>query len=244
MSPELVGLTAIVAVGFTVQSTVGFGAMLTCLTLGAQWLPIDDLLPQLIPLSMLQAVALMARYGQVAWATLLQVVLPLAAVGLVGGIALRTGLSVDLRPLLGLAVLALAMRELWRGPHAAPPPPAARHAAFLGAGLLQGLFATGGPPLVWGLASAGLPKTAFRSTLVASLAGMNVGLMASFGWQGQLDASTAWGTAWLVVPMVAGTWIGDRLHHHVDESRFRQAVWVLLAAGAVPLLLRGTGLLR
>jgi len=113
--------------------------------------------------------------------------------------------------------------------------------AFVGSGLLQGLFATGGPPLVWGLASAGLPKTAFRSTLVTALFAMNLGLVGSFAWRGQMTAETLQTTAWLLLPMALGIVVGDRVHHRVDEATFRRAVWGWLAAGAIPLLLSGIG---
>jgi uncharacterized membrane protein YfcA len=206
--------------------------------LGALWLPIPELLPQLVPLSMLQALWLVARYGGVDWALLARAVLPLAGAGLLLGILGAAATPIDLRPVLGVVVLALGARELWRGPDAPLPPRSVRSVAFFVAGLLQGLFATGGPPLVWGLASSGLPKTTFRAALVTSLFVLNVGLMTSFAARGLLSADSAVGTAWLLAPMFAGTWLGDRLHHRIDEGRFRTAVWWMLCAGAVGLLLR------
>lgn len=238
MTPDTVGLAALVGLAFFVQGCVGFGGMLTCLTLGAQWFAIDTLLPQLVPLSMVQAVLLLGRYGGVERALLLRRVLPLATVGLALGIGLRAFVTVDLRPALGVLVLGLALRELVPGAPAGAPSAVARQAAFLASGLLQGLFGTGGPPMVWGLASEGLAKGAFRASLVAVLLYLNTGVMLGFLLQGALDAASLGGTALLLGPMALGTWLGDRLHHRVDEARFKTAVWALLAAGAVSLVAR------
>jgi len=235
VTPEAAALAGIVAFAFVVQTTVGFGAMLCCVTFGAWLMPLPDLLARVVPLSMAQAVVIVSMYGGVQTDLLLRRVLPLAALGLGAGVALSTVVTGALKPLLGGLVLALALRELAR--RGAPAPsPVASGMAFVGAGLLQGLFATGGPPLVWGLASQGLPKTPFRSTLVTTLFAMNVGLVSSFAWRGTLTLGTLGVTAVLLLPMGAGILVGDRLHHRIPEATFRQAVWSLLAVGALPLL--------
>jgi len=233
---EGAALATIVAFAFVVQTSVGFGAMLCCVTFGAWLLPLPELLVRVVPLSMVQAVVIVGMYRGVAIDLLGRRVLPLALLGLAAGVALSDLVTDALKPLLGLLVLLLALRELWRGRGAPAPSPLASGVAFVGAGLLQGLFATGGPPLVWGLASQGLPKTAFRSTLVTALFAMNVGLVGSFVWRGTLTLATTQTTAWLLLPMGVGIMVGDWVHHRVDEATFRRAVWGLLAIGALPLI--------
>ncbi len=245
LTPELGVLAAVVLLASAVQTAIGFGAMLVCVTLGSFLWSVPELTAMLVPLTWLQSAYIVARYRHdIQWRQLLAWILPWMGLGMLTSLALVGGEAQPwMKPALGVGVLALALRELvlaWRpapAPRAAPSGHTlASTIALVVAGLVHGVFATGGPPLVWALGQEHLSKAAFRSTLTAVWVAVNTVLLTAFALRGQLDGTTLTRTAWLVVPLGLGVVVGDWLHHRVDESRFRLAVWGLLALAAIPLL--------
>src|SRR5690625_5829455 len=91
-------LVLFVLLAYTVEAATGFGSIVIALSLGALVLPIDALLPVLVPLNLSMSGYLALRYrGHIHWPLLLRQVLPLMAVG--------TGLGHGLKPLLGRGAL-------------------------------------------------------------------------------------------------------------------------------------------
>jgi uncharacterized membrane protein YfcA len=134
-------------------------------------------------------------------------------------------------------VVAVASVELWRGraeaPEARPLPPLASGAALLGAGVVHGLFSTGGPLLVWALGRTPIAKRAFRATLSTVWLLLGTALSSAYALRGHLDAASLTATAALLPVLGLALLLGDRLHHRLDESRFRRAVHALLLAAGL-----------
>ena len=215
--------------------------MLVSVTLGTAMWTVPELTAMLIPLTTVQTVTIAVRHRQhVSWGLLFWRVFPWMGAGLVVSLALvGTDEQWWMRPLLGAMVLGLALRELWRartGEVEAVRSPVAGNVALVIGGLVHGVFATGGPALVWALGQEGLAKAPFRVTLTAVFVGVNTVMVGTFLARGQIDEASAIRTGLLFVPMVLGLVIGEWLHHRVDEVRFRLAVWAFLALAALPLI--------
>lgn len=238
-------LAAILVLGYTVQTVSGFGSMVVVVTLGAHLLPISDLVALVVPVSLLQTgwIAVRHRDGT-RWDLLLRGVLPLMGGGMLVGFAALSGASSPwMKRAFGVMVVVLAVRELWRlgSASAAMGVPLSRPVyggALFGAGVIHGVFATGGPLLVYALSRTELSKKAFRATVTTVWLVLNLVLSAGMALDGRYDADALGVMALLACATPVGLVVGEYLHHRVDELRFKRLVYVVLALAALSLVVR------
>jgi len=231
-----------------VQTVSGFGSMLICVTLGALLLPIRDVVTLAVPVSLLQTGYIAVRHsGGIRWRLLLTRVLPLMGVGMAVGMPLAATLGGDwLRYAFGAMGLVLASRELWLlwrartrpSEVARPIPPTASVGAMLGAGVIHGIYATGGPLLVYALGRSGLDKHQFRSTLALVWLVLNVVLAIGFLAEGRYGASASVDLLVLLPAVPLGIVAGELVRHRGDGHRFKTLVFALLVVAALTLLTR------
>jgi uncharacterized membrane protein YfcA len=234
-------LAGIVFVAFLIEAAAGFGSMVVAMTVGALWFPVPSLLVWLVPVNILLSVYLVLR-GRSAldWRFLGRRLLPLMAAGLAVGtlVASRAAEAAWLKPAFGVFVVGVAAWQLKLALSAAhettPLPGAARVLALLGAGVIHGVYATGGPLAVFVSARELKDKAAFRATLSALWVVLNLLVLPRLVLQGQVTRTTLATSALLLAPLVLGIAAGEWVHHRLDERRFRVAIAaLLLIAGAV-----------
>lgn len=247
MSPDLAFLlfALVVVAAYTVQTATGFGSTLICVTFGAQLIGLQEVIHLVVPISFLQTGYIVLRHRDgIHWGLLLKRVLPLMALGMAFAFFLLTRIG---GPLLGLAfgvmVLALSARDLHRLRAASPTvdEPISRPAsvaALFGAGVVHGIYASGGPLLVYAIGREGLSKKVFRSTLSAVWIALNVILVSRFVLEGVYDRARLSDVLLLVPAVPLGVLLGEWVHHRVDERTFKMAVLVLLIAAAISLIVR------
>lgn len=235
-------LALFILLAYTVEAITGFGSLVIALSLGALLLPISELMPVLVPLNICLSGYLAWRHRQhIHWPTLLKLILPLMLAGTLIGYALRPWLGDQLLQLLfGALVLWFASRELWRMARnhiAAQHPVWLSRSLTLGAGLTHGLFASGGPLLVYALAGTTLDKSKMRATLLCVWFSLNSSLTLLFLFDGSLLPSLH-KVVWYLPILVIGVWAGEILHHRLNEQRFRQFVYALLVVTGAILILK------
>jgi uncharacterized membrane protein YfcA len=225
-------LGAFILLAYTLEAVTGFGSIVIALSLGALLLPIEQLLPVLVPLNI-------GMTGYLVWRHRAQIDRPLLLGTILPGMVAGTALGYLLLPYLdaallkrgfGVLILWFAGRELWRLRHAAVLPLRPQwltRLLTLGAGLSHGLFASGGPLLVYGLAGTALDKARFRATLVTVWFTLNSLLTLAFLLDGRLQPALPQVLTYAPLLLV-GLWLGERLHRHVDERHFRIAIYALL----------------
>jgi uncharacterized membrane protein YfcA len=231
MTLALLALIALVA--FTVEGAIGFGGTVIAVSLGAQIVPLEVLLPAFVPISMCFSISLL-RHGSIQWRTLFVSIVPLVAAGAAIGLALAHYVSGrELLVAFGCFVVLLAALQLAR------PSGEGRHVTVpllaLG-GVVHGLFGTGGPMIVYVARKKIADKTAFRSTLAVLWIALNVILvvnLASMAHYPKPPMMLAIGAA--VIP---GLLVGERLHRALDAKRFERVVWVVLLLAGLALALR------
>ena len=244
VEPELLMFAVVVFAGYAVQTVAGFGSMLVCVTLGAHLIGIRELVTLAVPLSLLQTGYITIRHRDgVDQKLLFMRVLPLMGLGtVIAAVAFSGFEGAWLRYAFAVMILVLAARELykmrWGAGLDAPPPKAASFAAIFGAGLIHGIYATGGPLLVYAIGREGLDKHRFRSTLSAVWLALGIVLLVTFVIEGRYDASTGMDILVLLPAAPLGILVGEKLHHRVDEKRFKAGIWILLIVAAASLLLR------
>lgn len=243
---SLAALALVVLTAFTVEAALGFGATLIAVALGSLFLPIDALLPSLVPLNLAISFWLVARYWREVDVTFLtRRLLPLMALGLPAGIALyRVADAALLKRLFGAFLVVVSSVELrrMRATRGASPAPLARAvevAMLLAGGVVHGAFATGGPMAVYVTSRAVTEKGAYRATLCVLWAALNLVLLGSYAWAGDLDAGTLTLSAALFPSLALGLVLGEIAHHRVPVPVFRAAVFVGLALAGLMLLVRG-----
>lgn len=239
---QLVALAVIVALGSCVQTTIGFGAMLVSVTLGSLVLPVGELVPLLVPVALSQTVIVVSQKRKaVVWPLLLRRILPLMGLGLMITILFVDTDAAWMKPALGTMILVLALRELLLGTRprsGSRLQKAVSLGGILAAGLVHGLFATGGPVLVWSLGQQTLDKAAFRATLTVVWLTFHGVLFSSFLMKGRADLGTLLVSATLLPTAFVGIAAGYWLHDRVEEARFRTVVWATLAVASLLLIVR------
>lgn len=225
-------LAGFILLAYTLEAITGFGSIVIALSLGALLLPIDQLLPLLVPLNICMTGYLTWRHRQlIDRRLLLGMILPGMVVGPLIGYALLPFLDAALaKRLFGALVLWFAARELWRLRHAvvqAVRPLWLSRLLSLGAGVSHGLFASGGPLLVFALAGTQLDKARLRATLVSVWFSLNSLLTLAFLLDGRLLPALPQVASYAPL-LLLGIWLGERLHQRFNEQHFRIAIYLLL----------------
>lgn len=234
----------IVLVGFSTEASFGFGATVITVTLASQLFPIDFILPSVVPINLLLSAYMVARYHHAVDRRLLfRGILPAMSVGVGVGLVLMSKSSdSSLKLAFAIFVVALSVLELKRllapGASATTARPVAgplRAAMLFGAGVIHGLFGSGGPLVVYVAGREIEDKRAFRSTLGALWVTMGSVLLAGYAASGLLTASTARTSALLAPTVVLAVLIGERVHHAIEERSFRIGVFALLIVAGTAL---------
>lgn len=238
-------LCAVVLLAFVVESAAGFGATIVTVTLGAQLLPLDVVLAAFLPVNVLLSLVLTARNASaVDRPLLLRRILPWMGLGTAIGLVFARFRGAEwIKLVFAGFVIVLALAELIalrarESERREPLPQPVAAGALSLAGVIHGLFACGGPLVVYVVGRSLHDKARFRATLSALWLVMNVVLVATMAFDGSLRRDTLVTSATLIPPLAIGLFIGDRLHRKLDERAFRIAVFVLLLVAAVVLLVR------
>jgi len=241
--PRFWAFAAIVALAFSVEATVGFGATLIAVALGVHLFPLGELLPVFVPLGLVLSSWLALRGRTfVDRRLLLTRVLPWMVAGLaLGQVIFESAPHEILRRVFGSFVVVLALLELFRllrGRQSDPAiRPRAATPALFGAGIIHGLFSTGGPLLVWALGRSLTEKRSFRATLASVFVVLASLLTLSYAWNGRLGADTLPATATLLPVLAVALGAGEWAHHRLDEQRFRVLVYLLLLGAGASIVL-------
>jgi uncharacterized membrane protein YfcA len=240
----VVPLALVCTLAFTIETALGFGATLITVALGSFFLPIEQILPALVPLNLVLSGYLVTRYARhVDRAFLGTRLAPLMALGLPIGLYVFSSLDASmLKRLFGAFLVGVSGLELWRMRAASPVKhldPWSERLLLLAGGAIHGAFATGGPMAVYVTSRVIEDKNAYRATLSALWTVLNVLLLASYALGGELDGQTA-GLACGLVPSIAiGMAVGEALHARVPAKTFRGVVFGMLVLAGGVLLARG-----
>jgi len=242
MALTLFLLGCILILAHTAETILGFGATLIALAFAIHLLPLETLVPVLVILGLLQSIWLVARWFRfIDWRTLLLQILPIAGAGMVIGIFSREVADEGiLKIILGAFILVVSVAELailfirrtpggrlhWYY----------RIPLLVGGGIFHGLFATGGPPIVYYASRQFHAQEKFRATLSMLWLILNVGLLAGFLIAGQLDVEKLKMTALVLPGLIIGIIIGSLIR--VREFWFKTLTYVLLFLAGLFLLIQ------
>jgi len=218
----------------------GFGGVIIVLTLGAHIYPIKWMLPVLLPLTLIANLYIFIRhYRYIDTRVLFKRILPIMGTGLVIGFALFNLLHGELlRTMFGILVILVAIRELINlirnsGQNEKLLPLWISVAYIFCAGLVHGIYASGGPLLVYAVNKMQLEKSVFRSTLSMVWLCMNIFLTASYTIAGKIHFETIKISSYLLPSLVVGVLLGEFLHQRIPERSFKIGVFILLMMSGI-----------
>ncbi len=239
----VVMLAPIVLLAYTTEAFTGFGASVITVTLGAQFYPIEKLVPVNVLLNLIVSSYIAIRHRRHAdKRLLLKRILPNMALGMVIGVLTFPYVQgLWLKWLLGAFVVVFALQQLTllraRDGGASPISLLRANVFQVLAGVTHAYFSTGGPPLVYSLSRLGLSKDVFRATLSVVWWVFAVVLIGVFTVDGRLDREVLLLYVALLPTMPLGIWMGEKLHGRVNERYFRVFVYVLLLVSGIVLFL-------
>ena len=231
-----------ILLSYTVEAITGFGSLVIALSLGALILPINQMMPVVVPLNVIMTGYLVWRNRRhIYWPVLFKLILPLMIFGTLAGYVLRPWLGDSLIKLLfGALVFWFASRELWRmyrSIQIVPHTLMLSRALTFSAGITHGLFASGGPLLVYALGGIKLDKSRMRATLLFVWFTLNGCLSVLFLFDGTLIPSLPRLVLYLPL-LVVGVLLGEYMHHRLNEKRFRQLIYGLLVITGLSLMIK------
>ena len=233
-------MAGIVFFSYTAQSISGFGSTVIAVTLGAHFFPLHLLIPSLVFLDLLLNGYLTARYaGHIRQRILWVRIIPFMAAGVAAGLFLFDILDGPvLKKILGLFVMMISAREvvfLYTFSQK-PVHPVVQKLFFALAGVIHGLYASGGPLVVYAASRLPLDKTGFRAVLTALWSILSALMTLYFLLNSQWTAETAILTLILFPGVAAGLIAGEILHKRLTERYFRFFVYIVLFAAGASLL--------
>lgn len=244
-SPEvLVAAPLIVLAAYVLFGISGFGSALVSIPLLAHFLPLTTVLPLMVMLDFSAALSTAWRQRRLVDAREARTVLPAMVIGVAAGVVLLRRLpGPALLAALGVFVAGYGLAGLWRGGRALRLPALAAHPAGFVAGVLGALFGVGGPAYVVYFSGRIADPARLRATLSAVFTAATAVRIAMFAAAGLLaDPSLVLTAAALLPLMLAGMWIGQRVHPRMTRAQIGVLVHALLVASGASLLARAAGL--
>ena len=238
----LILLTCILVVAHIVETVTGFGATIMALSLGAHLVEVEVLVVALVLVAWIQSVWIVARgFRHIRWDLFLRRILPFCALGFPLGVWCFRSLGGEvLKLVLGAFVVVVSSMEIYRlfrrGSEVKSLPPAVGMGLLGGGGFFHGLFASGGPMVVYYASREIQEKSSFRATLSVLWLSLNTVLIITYAVFGRLMGEPTKLALYFLPALAFGILVGEILHARVNELAFRKLVQIALFLTGLSLL--------
>ena len=226
----------VILFGVFLQASVGFGTVVT-MPLGILLMGLGVTKPVVSFIALLTGLTvLITEYKYINWRELAK----MAGVMLVGVLAAQwIAGRVKMNFLLviyGAVVIGIGVKKLF-WPATKPASKAVQNLALTVAGIMQGLFVSGGSFLAVYAVERIPEKQELRATNNALWAILNTVMLTLNFAGGQVDKKLLTMGAIAIIPMFLGTWLGGVFAHRIKQQTFLKIVYVILIASGVVLLI-------
>ena len=223
--------------GVFVQALAGFGGTLLSMPLGIMLMGIDLTKPVMTIVAWITGViVVVTEYKHINKRELIKMVAVMLAgvligLWLTGRVQLQFLLIIYAVVVAGIGIKKLFFKQKKEAP------PALQNISLGIAGLMQGLFVSGGSFLAVYSVAKLKDKQEFRATSNAVWAIINTVMITTYGISGALTKDVLTMSAIAVIPTLAAVWLGGALTKKVKQSTFLKVVYVILIfSGAVLLI--------
>lgn len=222
--------------GVFVQSLVGFGGTLLSMPLGIMLMGMPLTKPVMTIVAWITGVVvLITEYRHIQWKEAIKMT-GVMLVGVLFGLWATGRVQLNfLLILYAVVVTGIGVQKLFF--------PTKREASIpvqnicLGiAGLMQGLFVSGGSFLVVYAVARLKEKRQFRATVNAVWAFLNLVMITTFGLNGALTRDVVTMSAISIIPTLIAIWLGGALTRKVNQSTFLKFIYIVLIVSGLVLL--------
>ena len=225
-----------ILLGVFLQSSVGFGTVVTmplCILL----MGIGVTKPVVTFIALLTGLLVLIReYRHINWRELLK----MAGVMLIGVLAAQwVAGRVEMNYLLvlyGAVVIGIGVKKLF-WPATKPASKAVQNLALAIAGIMQGLFVSGGSFLAVYAVERMPEKQELRATNNALWSILNAVMLTLYFAGGNADKKVLLMGAIAIIPMVLGVWLGGVFASRIKQQTFLKLVYIILIASGIVLLI-------
>ena len=224
----------VILFGVFVQALVGFGGTLITMPLGILLMGPDVTKPVMTFVAWITGVTvLITDYKYINWKELgkmIAVMLPCVLAGLwvMGKVQMNFLLIIY-----GVVIVCIGVKKLFF-PAKRTPSLTAQNVSLGLAGIMQGLFVSGGSFLAVYAVERLPEKREFRATVNAVWAILNIVMIITYFTGGKVDRQVLTMGAIATVPTLAGIWLGGVFAKRVRQQTFLKLIYlILIVSGAV-----------
>ena len=238
MTEETVIFFSILSFAYFTQTVTGFGSNMITLTFGGLFFSADYMLPIILSQNIFFTGYLVFGYtSSIDLQVLKKLTFPsfLIAfpVGVIGSIYFSAGFLIYAFAALVIFVSSYGLftmkKKGQKDAHQVWP--------YLAA-FSHGMFAAGGPFLVYYAARLNLDKLVFRTQLSIVWLTLNATLLVVLFFRGNLTMATSKLALWLAPAMLLGLFVGEILQKRLSPQRFLQIVYVLMLFSGLAMLVK------
>lgn len=220
----------------TIQAITGFAGTLLAMAPSILLLGPDQAKVILNVMAFLSSLFIAgSAISYIAWHQLLQIIVYMA-VGMVAGIYFYQLLPLSfLLSFYGIFVVAVALKGLCASQELNLSSAMSR-IVLLGAGIMHGLFVSGGALLVIYAVAVFKEKHVFRATVASVWVILSIPLMFHDYQRGLYDSQTLLLTGISILPLVLATYAGTLIHDKINQRIFMKLSYILLILSGLLLL--------
>ncbi|MBQ4370420.1 MAG: sulfite exporter TauE/SafE family protein [Oscillospiraceae bacterium] len=227
----------IILVSFIIQSLTGFGGPLIAMPLGIAVAGVSTAKPVVTLAAWLSAAIIAVKNRRDIDYKELFKMSGVMLVFMIAGLWLFKTIKMSyLQVVYGVIVILIGLKKLFL-PSEKPMPKWLAAAAVCAAGIMQGLFVSGGSFLVIYAVSAIPEKKKFRATLSGVWAIVNILLLVSYAIDGSFTRPVLTTAAWSLIPILGAVVIGSLLAGRLNQKTFLKVAYLLLVVSGAILLI-------
>ncbi len=234
---QLVWFMLVLMFAVFVQALSGFGGTLIAMPLGIALMGLPLTKPVMTIVAWITGVIVVATEWKHIRPKELCKMVGVMLVGVLGGIFVMDAVA-DLTFLLlfyGVVVAGIGLKKLfWKSEKR--PPVWWQNTSLALAGIMQGLFVSGGSFLAIYSVEKLPEKKEFRATVNAVWAIINTVMITTYGFTGALTGEVLKTAVIAVVPTLVAIWLGWKLANKVNQATFLKIIYVILIASGAVLL--------
>jgi len=226
----------VILFGVFLQTSVGFGTVVT-MPLGILLMGMGVTKPVVTFIALLTGLSVLVKeYKHINWRELAK----MSGVMLVGVLVAQwVSDRVKMNYLLvlyGAVVIGIGLKKLF-WPTTRSASKVVRNLALAIAGIMQGLFVSGGSFLAVYAVDRMPEKQELRATNNALWAILNTVMLTLYLTGGQVDRKVLIMGAIAVIPMILGVWLGNVFISRIKQQTFLKLVYIILIASGIVLLI-------
>ena len=223
--------------GVFVQALAGFGGTLLSMPLCIMLVGLPLSKPVLTIVAWITGMSsLVTQYKYIIWRELAKMV-GVMLLGVLGGLWATGRIRLDfLLIIYAVIVIAIGVRKLFF-PQKKEVSVPVRNAALAVAGIMQGLFVSGGSFLAVYAVAQIKEKREFRATVNAVWGILNLVMIITYITGGLMTREVLTMSGIAIIPTVIAIWLGNLLSKHIRQSTFLKIIYIVLIVSGIVLLI-------